>query len=429
MNTFMILLPIIVLAVCFIIRVPIGFSMFCASIVYFLADGQNLGIILDVSMSNAYNTTVIVAIPLFIFVANIMNSSKVTEYMFTFIKSLVGKRRGATAYINILISLVFSGITGSALADVCGIGTMEVSEMKKDGYDGPFSCAMTCATATVGPIFPPSIPMIVYGLLAGVSVGGLFMGGMIPAVLMCIAIGMYVRYISKKRNYPIGVSFSFKEFLRYTLKALPALLTPVILLGGMYTGMVTPTEAGALASLYAIIISLFVYRTMNFKGLVKIIIETTIQTGYIMIIALGAWVFSHVVSASGLDDNFRDWFLSITDNKYVFLFIVNILFLFLGMIFDGTILMWVFVPIIIPVAAELGINLIHFGVIIVVNMMVGLSTPPYGLSCFSISAMTKEPLQKIFKEVIPMVGMMLIILLLITYIPDIVMLIPNLLMQ
>ena len=423
---FIVFLPLIVMAVLFIIRAPIGFSMFCACITYFLATGKDVGLISEISMTSCFNTTVIVAIPLFIFVANLMNSSKVTEHMFTFCKSVVGKKRGATAYINILLSLVFSGMTGSAMADACGIGTMEVDQMKKDGYDTPFSCAITVASATVGPIFPPSIPMIIYGMIAQVSVGALFAGGMIPAVLICVTLGIYVWYISRKRKYPYGVHFTFKEFLKYTLKALPALFTIVILLGGIYSGFVTPTEAGALAAFYVIIISIVIYRNLSFKKFLKICRETVISTGFVMLIAMSAWVMSNVVTSTGMDEIIKNWFLSITDNKYIFLLMVNILFLFLGMLFDTGVLEFVFIPLVVPIAVDLGINLIHFGVVIVVNMMIGLSTPPFGMTCFSISALTKEPLKNVFKEVIPMNILMIVILLIITYIPEIVMFIPNL---
>jgi tripartite ATP-independent transporter DctM subunit len=355
-----------------------------------------------------------------------MNSGKVTENMFTFTKALVGNKRGALAYINIIISLIFSGMTGSAAADAAGIGIMEIKEMKKDGYDAPFSAAITAATATVGPIFPPSIPLVVYALLAGVSIGKLFAGGMVPAILICLVLGFYVWYISKKRDYPRGVKFTVREFLKFTWKALPALFTPVILLGGIYSGIVTATEAGALAAFYAIIVSVFFYRCMTLKSFIKIVKDTVIQTGAVMIIVAAAFVMSYVVTSSGLGKSIADLFLGLTNNIYIFLIIINIAFLFLGMLFDTQVLMYVFIPLVLPVAQALGIDMVHFGVIIVVNIMIGLSSPPYGTLCFITSGIAKTPLQKVFREVIPMVVVMIIVLLVITYIPEIVMAIPNL---
>ena len=425
---FLIFLPLLILAICFIIRAPLGLSMIGVGVVYLLISGENLGLLTDITMGTIYSNTVIVAIPLFIFAANIMNSGKVTGYMFGFTKALIGKRRGALAYINIIISLIFSGMTGSSLADASGIGMIEIREMNKDGYDAPFSCAISACTSTVGPIFPPSIPMVIYALIAGVSVGGLFMGGMIPAVLICFALGIYVYSISKKRKYPYGSKFTFREFLKYSWKALPALLTPVILLGGMYSGFVTPTEAGAIAALYTIIISTVIYKSLRFKDLIKAVKDTIIQTGVIIAILIGAYVMSYYVTSSGIGQVISDWFLGITTNKYIFLLIVNIMFLFLGMLFDTGVLLLVFVPLVLPIVNALDINLIHFGVILIINLMVGGCTPPYGLLCFITSGISQTPLKSVFKEAIPMCCIMILILLILTYIPEIVMLIPNLLM-
>ena len=429
MNGFIISLPLLVLTICFIIRVPIGLGMVLSGAIFLMARGLDLGLASDVITSQIYCNGTIVAIPLFIFTANIMNSAKVTEYMFTFVKSLIGKKRGAMAYINIVVSLIFSGMTGSATADAAGIGTMEIAAMNKDGYDSKFSAAITAATATVGPIFPPSIPLVIYAIIAQVSVGKLFLGGMIPAVLICLILGIYVGFVSKKRDYPAGVSFTFKEFSRYTLKALPALMTPVILLGGIYTGFVTATEAGALAALYTIIISLLAYRVMTFKGFVKVIEMTVKQTGVVMAIIAGAYVMSFVVNSSGIAKIIAQWFLGLTSNKYIFLLIVNIVFLFLGMLFDTMVLLFIFLPLVLPVVQALQIDLVHFGVVLVVNIMIGLCTPPYGMLCYITSGIAKVKLNDVFKEIIPMTALMVIVLLLITYIPVLITGLPNLLMK
>ena len=426
MNNFIIFLPLIILAICFIVRVPVGLSMIISGIIYLLLIGKGLNAVSEVIMSKLFYNTTLIAAPLFIFTANIMNSSRVTEHMFTFTKALVGNKRGALGYINIIISLIFSGMSGFAIADVSGIGVMELDEMKKDGYDTPFSCAITSASAVVGPIFPPSIPMVVYGLVAGVSVGKLFMGGMIPAVMICGALGVYVWFISKKRNYPRGVKFTFKQFLKYTVKALPALLTPVILLGGIYSGIVTATEAGALAAVYTIVISVFAYRTLSIKTFKKVIIDTMIQTGSIIAIVCGAYVLQYVVTLSGMGNVIADSFLGLTQDKYVFLLIINVLFLLLGMFFETSIPLLIFVPLVLPVALALGIDQVHLGVVLIVNMMIGGITPPFGILCFITNGLTGEPLGKIFKEIVPMAAMLVIILLLITYVPVLVTFIPYL---
>lgn len=420
------ILPFIILIFCFIIRVPIGLGLIISCSAFFVAAGRNVSDLIDVAMSQLTAQTTLIAIPLFILTANVMNSGKVSEYMFTFCKALVGAKRGALAYINIIVSLIFSGMTGSAMADVSGIGSIEIEEMKKDGYDLPFSGALTAATSVVGPIFPPSIPLVIYAMLAEVSVGALFMAGMIPAVLICIALGVYVWFISKKRNYPKGNSFTKKEFLQYTYKAFPALVTPIILLGGIYGGIVTATESGAIAALYAIFISLFAYRVMGVKDLVGVFKDTAIQVGNIMIMVVGAFVLSHVVASYGISDMISEWFLSITTNPYVFLLFINIIFLFLGMLLDTSIIQFCFLPLAIPIASALGINLIHFGVLTALNFMVGCVSPPYGMLCFIASSVAKAPLQKVFKEVMPMAGVMLVVLLLVTYFPDLVLFMPRL---
>ena len=215
----------------------------------------------------------------------------------------------------------------------------------------------------------------------------------------------------------MGHKFTFRQFARYTLKALPALFTPVILLGGIYSGIVTATEAGVLAAFYAIIISVFAYRALSLKGLIKAIKDTIVQTGIIITIVLGAYVMSYIITSSGVAKDITDWFLGITTNKYVFLAIVNILFLILGMFLDGSVIQFVFLPLILPIVKALGIDLVHFGVVITVNIMLGMCSPPYGLLSFAISGLTGEPLKNVFKEVTPMVVLMVLVLLLITYFP------------
>ena len=427
MNSY-IIFALILMMFCFLIRIPISLTMFSVSAVYFILNGMNPGQLLGVVMSRLSANGNLVAIPLFIFMANIMNSGKVTEHMFTFCKAVIGKKKGALAYLNVLISLIFSGMTGSAVADASGIGIVEIKEMEKDGYDTAFSCALTSATSVVGPIFPPSIPMIVYALFAEASIGKLFMGGIIPAFLIAAGLSIYVFYISHKRNYPEGIKLSGNEFWRYILTAIPALLTPIILLVGIYSGIVTATEAGVLASMWAIIVSIYPYKCLSWKTLWLSIISTVKQTGTIIAIVSGAFALSHIVTLSGLGNSICDTFLAFTSNKFVFYFVVNIVFLFLGMIFDTQVLQLVFLPLVLPIATAYGIDLVQFGVVIVFNMMLGMSTPPYGVLCFITAGLGKISAHSVFKEVLPMSLIMIVILFLITYIPGIVTFIPNILM-
>lgn len=424
MNT-AIIISLIILAVCFLIKIPIPISIFAGSLSYILITGDDIGLIASSVMGSMYGNSSIVAIPLFIFLANIMTSSKVAEYMFTFVKALFGKKRGATAYMNILASLVFAGMSGSALADVCGIGMMEVDEMRKDGYDSPFSCAITAATAVVGPIFPPSVQLVIFAMLSGASVGALFMGGVLPAVMICFALAVYVAIVSKKRDYPRGPGFTFKQLMAYTWKALPALLTPVILLVGIYSGIVTATESGVLASAYAILIAAFVYRVFSFKDLLKALKETIIQTSVIMATMASVYALNLVIVKSGLGASIANAILGVTDNKYVFMLLVNLVFLICGMFIPGEIPTYIIIPLLLPVATALECDLVWFGVIVTINLIFGLITPPYGMMAFVISGAAKVPLSDIFKELIPMAIILFLCLILMIFIPGIVTWIPS----
>jgi len=268
--------------------------------------------------------------------------------------------------------------------------------------------------------------MVFYAMFSGASIGNLFLGGMAPGILIGIALMIYIAYIAKKRNYPKGEIYPFKEFIKITIRAFPALLTPVILLGGIYSGIVTPTEAGALAAFYAIIISFFIYRTMGLKQLLSVIIDTVKTTGTLSIIVGAAFVFSYIVAIEHIPDMLSGIFLGFTNNKYILLLIINIVFLILGMFIDTSCLQVVFVPMVLPMVNAMGIDLVHFGVVIVLNMMIGLSTPPFGMLLFIVSGISGTPLKVVIKEIFPMLLVLIIVLLMVTYIPDIVLFIPRL---
>lgn len=422
--------PILILfasmALCFCIRMQISFSMLAASVIYFLtSDASQLTQVFSVINGNTFSNYTMLAAPLFIFMANIMNESEVTDKMFAFCNGLLGKLKGGTAQVNVLLSLIFSGMTGSAIADASGIGTMEIEQMKREGYDAPFSAAITAASATIGPIFPPSIPMIIYAMLSGASVGQLFIGGVVPGVMLAVVLAIYVGIISYKRNYPAGVIMTGREFGKATLKALPALLTVVILLGGIYTGVCTPTEAGALASAYALIISTFVYRTMGWKKLWHIIKVSAANTATLALLTGTSMLFSYIVSREQVAQVIAQAVMSITDNKYIFLLIVNIVFLFLGAVMDVSTIQLVFVPMILPLVKLMGIDLVHFGVCICFNMMIGLSTPPFGMLLFIVTGISRAKISDVIKEILPMVLLMIGELFLLVYVPQIVMFLPN----
>lgn len=424
--SYAIIILFIVLAICFILRMPISFSMLAASITYFLvSDISKLGQVFTVITGNMFSNYTMLAAPLFIFMANVLNEGEVTDKMFAFCNGLLGRLKGGTAQVNVFISLIFSGMTGSAIADASGIGLMEIEQMKKEGYDGEFSCAITAASATVGPIFPPSIPMVIYAMLSGASIGKLFMGGMIPGVLLAILLMIYVGFISYKRDYPAGVVMTKKQFLKATIQALPALLTVLILLGGIYSGVCTPTEAGAVASAYALLISALIYRTLGFKKLWTIIKKSAANTATLALLCGTSMLFSYIISLEQVPADVAKVVMGITDNKYIFLLVVNIVFLLLGCVLDVSTIQLVFVPMVLPLVKAFGIDLVHFGVVICLNMMIGLSTPPFGMLLFIVSGLGKTRISGVIREIIPMVVIMIGLLFLCTYVPDIIMFIPN----
>ena len=409
----------------FILRMPISLGMIAAGAFYFLVDGTDLGSVANHVMNTYYSNYVIIAVPLFIFTANVMNSGKVTEMVFKFANGLVGGVRGALGHVNIIASLIFSGMTGSAIADASGLGKMEIDAMRKSGYDDAFSCAITASSATIGPIFPPSIPLVMYAMLSGTSIGALFLGGMVPAVLVSISLMIYVSVMAKLRNYPREEKVPFNTFIRFAITAIPAILTPAILLTGIYTGVMTPTEAGAVAAIYAIIVSFLVYKAMSFKSLLGIVKDTVRETGSVSLMIGAAAIISYIVAREQIANELAAFVLGVTDSKYTFLIIVNLLILLLGMFIDTSTIQLVFVPILLPMARMLGIDLIHFGLVVTLNMMIGLSTPPFGMLLFITAGISDTPLKSIMKEIKWPIIALLLVLLVITFIPETVLFLPR----
>ncbi|HWR22720.1 MAG TPA: TRAP transporter large permease [Feifaniaceae bacterium] len=418
-------IPVAVLVFTFIFNIPISLGLISSGVVYLAITGADLGIVADKIVNGMYGNYTILAVPMFVLMANFMNSGKVTQRLFDFCKALIGRKRGALAQVNVLTSVIFAGMSGSAVADASGVGMIEIEAMKEDGYDLPFSCALTSATSTVGPIIPPSIPMVIYAMLSGASVGALFMGGVVPGLLIGGALSIYSAVVSIKRNYPRGQKYTFKQFCMHTFKAIPALMAPVILLVGIYSGVMTPTEAGAIAALYSLLISVFVYRSMSWKQIIGCLKDTALQTGRVTIMTAASCVMSYMVAKEGVSVAAANFILSLTNDRYFILFLIILVFTLLGMILDVGVIQYIFLPIVIPVVSALGIDLVHFGVCIVLVMMIGLSTPPFGMCLFITASISGCKLKDISREILPMCAVMMAILFLITYIPALVTWLPQ----
>ena len=418
----------IVFVLIFLLRMPIPHGLMCACMFYFIVAGEPIKMVGQQTLKTFYTNYTIIAVPLFIFAANVMNSGKVTEKIYDFALGLVGRFKGGLGHVNILGSLIFAGMTGSAIADASGLGKMEIEAMNKEGYDPGFSCAMTASSAVLGPTFPPSIPMVIYAMYSGCSVGALFLGGMIPAILLTVGLMCYVAVVSHRRNYPTSERMGFRKFMRSTLSAIPALLTPVVLLAGIYSGVMTPTEAGAVAGFYALLVSVLIYRMLGWRELKQILTDTVKGVGTCSLMIGAAACINYIAAREQVSAMIAKLITGMTTNPYTFLFIVNVAILILGMFIDTSVIQSVFVPLMIPIATALGVDLLHFGMVCIFNMMIGLCTPPFGMLLFITSGISGTPLKDVVRETIRPLLVMLVVLAVITYVPDVVLFLPRMFM-
>lgn len=424
----LILIWAILFFIMFIFGYPIIFAISVPSILYIILADINYAVIVDSMVIGFEKQFVLLAVPLFILAAKIMNESMITERLFNFAGKLVGSLKGGLGHVNVLVSVIFAGMTGSAIADASGLGLIEIKAMNDVGFDPEFSCAVTSASSTIGPIIPPSIPMVIYSMISGASLGHMFIGGVLPGVFLAVSMMIYIAYISKKRNYPAGEAFNLKELILSFFKAFFPLLTPVILLGGIYGGVFTPTEAAAVTVFYAFILSVFGYRILGFKRLVKIFKDSALSTGYVSAMVAAALIFSYIVSREQLPVAITNAVINsgIITNKYIFLLFVNLFLLILGCFMDPIVGELIVMPILIPIAILFEVDLVHLGVISTLNFMIGLSTPPYGENLFIVSAISGVPLGGIIREMWPFLGVLIVVLFVCTYFPEIVLFFPKL---
>lgn len=409
------------------IGLPIAHSMMAASVAYFLMAGISFDIFAEQSAQRLFDSFVLLAVPLFIFAANVMNAGSISDRLLRFCLLLVGRVRGGLAHVNIVASLIFSGMSGSALADAAGIGKVLIEMMRKDGrYPAGFAAAVTAASATIGPIIPPSIPMVLYALVSGTSVGYLFLGGILPGLLMAAAMMGLVAFIARRRKFPVEDISTIGSRAQATGEALPALLLPVILLGGIYGGATTPTEAASIAAAYALLLAMLLYRALSLRGLFDILVSSTRSTAAIALIIVGAFLFNHVVAAEQVPDALAGLLGSLDLSPLAFFLMLNLVFLLFGCFLDATTMLLVLVPLLMPSIRAVGIDPVHFGVVIVVNMMIGLITPPYGVLLFLINGVTGIPLGSIIREIWPFIGVLLLALLVMVLVPDVVLWLPRL---
>lgn len=410
-----------------LLGLPIGYSMIAGSILYLLLAGLDLGTSAEQILNGLYNSYVLLAVPLFLFSAELMNVSKMTDHLLRFCDMLVGRFRGGLGHINIVQSIIFAGMSGSAIADLAGTGRISIDMMTRNNrYPVSYAAAITAASAVIGPIIPPSIPMVLYALISDTSVGYLFLGGVIPGLLMALAQMAMNTYMAHKRDYPVETPIPLREWPMITWVAMPALLMPVILLGGIYGGVMTPTEAAAVAAAYAFIVAALWYRNITVRDTYNAVLNSSRATASIGMLIAGALVFNYVVTVEQIPNALRTLLGGYELSPLMFLVIVNVILLVLGCLLEGSTIILVILPILIPTAKALGIDLVHFGVVAVVNIMIGLITPPYGLLLFIISAISGAPLRAIIRDTMPFVWAMLVALAIITFVPNTVLWLPRL---
>jgi C4-dicarboxylate transporter DctM subunit len=406
---------------------PIGHSMIIASSVYLLLAGLDLGTVAEQLLNGLFNSYVLLAVPLFILAADLMNVGSLTDRLLKFCLVLVGRFRGGLGHVNVLANVIFAGMSGSAIADAVGIGRIIIGMMTRAGrYPIAYAGAITASAAIIGPIIPPSIPMILYALVSDASIGYLFLGGVVPGLMLGVAFMVMNAIIARRRKFPVEPATPLREIPKATMDAFPALMLPVILLFGIYGGVTTPTEGAALAAAYALLAGTLIYRAVSWRQLYNVLLSSAKATTSVGLLIAGALVFNYVVTVENIPNSLQHFIGGFHLTPMGFLLLVNAILLVLGCILEGSTILLIIVPILIPSAKALGIDLVHFGVVVVVNIMIGLLTPPYGLLLFIIANMTKQPLGAIVREAAPFIIAAVVVLAIITFVPETVLWLPRL---
>lgn len=400
--------------------------MILASIFYLILAGLDIGTAAEQLLNSMYTSYTMLAVPLFILAAELMNSGSMTIRIMNFANALVGRFRGGLAQVNVLQSLLFAGMSGSAIADAAGMGKMMLKMMTHNGkYTASYSAALTAVTAVVAPILPPSIPMVIYALVSNASIGFLFLAGILPGLLITVSQMFIVAWTARVKNFPVEKAVPLRDFPKITFRALPALMLPVVLIVGLRGGVMTPTEAAAVAAGYALFVSMFIYRDVGLREFYGSLVAAARTTTSIGMLIAAALVFNYIVTIENIPNSISAFLLSFDLTPLTFFLIVNVLLLLLGAVLEGSTIILIVVPVLIPTANALGIDLIHFGVVVVFNVMIGLVTPPYGLLLFVVKRVSGASMGAILRDSTPFILGLVAALALITIFPSIVLLVPR----
>ena len=409
-----------------LIGFPISFSLALPTIIYILIGPVSISLIAQ-RVFFSLDSVPLIAVPLFMLVGNVMNYSGISDHIFRFARSLVSHWYGGLAQVNILASLIFAGTSGSALADIGGLGRIEIKAMVEAGYSKAFSCAITIASATVGPIFPPSIPLVLFGVFGSVSTIELLIAGICPSIIIVISLMVTTFFIARKRKFPRSKKREpFNEIFTAGRNAFPALLAPLFLILGMLSGIFSPTEAAAVTLIYIIIMSIIFYRSFRWTNIINASRETAKTLPPLIFIVISAKLFIRILTTEQIIQSFSEKVISISDNRIILLFVINVLLLFIGCFIDTVGALLLTTPIVLPILVAVGVDPVHVGVIVVYNLMIGSLTPPVGMSLFLVSNLTNVKVTSILKELLPYYLPLGVSLLVITYWPQMVLWLPKL---
>jgi C4-dicarboxylate transporter DctM subunit len=410
-----------------LLGVPVGHAMIGGSVLYLYLKGMDMGAAAEQLLNGTYSSFLLLAIPLFILAATIMSSGSILDRLLRFCNAIVGRFPGGLAQVNVLQSVVFASMSGSALADAAGSGKLMQAMMTKDGkYTPGFAAALSAVSSVIGPILPPSIPLVLYALVSGTSIGYLFIGGVLPGLLLGGVQMALIYVLAKRRRFPVEPKVPLREMPRITREAFPALMLPVILLGCLYSGITTPTEAAGVAAAYALLISAALYRSMRWADLYQSLLSSARMSISIGMLIAGALVFNYVITSENIPASLSALLKGLDLSPLGYLLLVNVILLVLGAFLEGSTIILVMLPVLLPTATALGIDPVHFGVMAVLNIMIGLVTPPYGLLLFMMTRIAEVPMQELLREAFPFLLVMLGALTIVTLWPDLVLFLPRL---
>ena len=409
-----------------LLRLSIVLMMFTSGLVYLWMKGQDLGLLVDQTLNSMFSMYVLLAVPMFIFAGNVMSASTISERIWSAADLLVGRLRGGMGHVTVLMNVVMSSMSGSAVSDAAGPGMVSIQMMQKVGkYPKGLAVAIAAAASCLGPIIPPSIPMVLYALISTASLGALFLAGIVPGLLMAASLMVWIAIIAKRRQLSFGRTIRLAEVPGVLWRAALPLTLPVLLLGGIWSGIFSPTESAAMAGLWAVLIGAFVYRNLGLTALIKIFATSSRQSAVVMMLIASSFIINYAITSEQVATNLAAYIAGLDLSSIAFLLLVNVMFLVLGTVLDGAVMLLVFVPVLLPTVNALHIDLVHFGVVVILNFMIAMITPPYGLILFVLGSLTGVPMKEINREIWQFCIPLTVVMMLLIFFPSLTLWLPH----